>query len=80
MSGSNPRLRACATELARKFHNTRERRRVPRASRVGWDDLPGDDRELLIETLYSLLYRGIVVCTNPDHRIGIDLREERHSG
>ena len=74
---SNPKIRECATILAREFHDTQERKRCPAhdLERYHWDEMPEADRDLMVETFYSLLYRGVIVCTEPEHRIGIDLRD-----
>ena len=75
--GANPRIRQCAAHLARKFHDTQERKRVPGAhalERYDWNELSDGDRALLVETFYSLVYQGVIVCPIPEHRIGIDLR------
>lgn len=75
--GANPRIRQCATHLARKFHDTRERYRTPnRLERYDWSELPEADRDLLVRAFYSLVYSGSVICPVPEHRIGISLREE----
>jgi hypothetical protein len=75
---TNPRIRQCAAHLAHEFHDTHERLRVPDArarERYDWNELPDDERALLAETFYSLVYRGVILCPVPEHRIGIDLRE-----
>jgi hypothetical protein len=74
--GSNPRIRQCAAHLARKFHDTQERKRCPAHAleRYDWNELPDSDRTLLVKTFYSLVHQGVIVCPLPEHRIGIDLR------
>jgi len=76
-AGTNPRIRQCAAHLAREFHDTWERNRVPAArvlERYDWNELSDSERRVSVETFYSLLYRGVILCPVPEHRIGIDLR------
>jgi hypothetical protein len=80
----NPILTECAEHIAREHHE-QQRRLVERMGGVPgydaepppWDQLPADTRELAARTMYSLLYRGVIVCTLPEHRIKISLRGER---
>jgi hypothetical protein len=79
-----PQIHQCAAHLAHKFHDARERKRLPgpnhEMERVSWNELPDADRTLLVETFYSLVYRGAIICPVPEHRIGIGLRAtERES-
>ena len=77
VQGANPRIRQCAAHLAREFHDTQERKRfpgMPALERLDWNELTDSDRELLVRTFYSLVYRGVILCPVPEHRIGISLR------
>lgn len=72
---ANPKIRECAEQLARELHATVERKRTSvSAERYLWDEVPAAAQRLMTETLYSLIYRGIILCPVPEHRIGIDLR------
>lgn len=72
---TNPKIRECAEQLARELHATVERKRTSVSlERYLWDEVPAGAQRLMTETLYSLLYRGIILCPIPEHRIGIDLR------
>jgi len=75
---ANPRIRQCAAHLAHAFHDARERERGKGggAELVDWNELPDAHRQLLVEAFASLVYRGVIVCPVPGHRIGIDLRGE----
>lgn len=74
---SDAEIRECALGLAREFHATSERKRCPahQMERCSWAEMPEATRALLTETFYSLVFRGIVICPVPAHRIGIDLRK-----
>lgn len=73
----SPRTRQCAAHLACKFHDTRERIRVGDAhaqERYDWNELPDRERELLVETFYSLVHQGVIFCPAPAHYIGTGAR------
>jgi hypothetical protein len=73
---ANPQIRECAGQLARELHDTGERKRCPvrHLERYGWDEIPAEQQHLMIRAVYSLLYRGLILCPVPAHRIGIGLR------
>lgn len=67
---SNPGIRQCAAALAHKYHDASERKRCPAhdLERLDWNELADDDRDLMVEAFYSLLYRGVIICPVPEHR------------
>lgn len=73
----NPKVRECAENLAREYHDTQERKRCPASEmeRYSWDETHEAERELMIGTFYSLIFQGVIICPIPDHRNRIDLRE-----
>ena len=71
---THPVIRECAEQLAREFHATAQRKRYMRSmDRHSWDLIPEWQRELMIRAVYSLVYRGIIICPQPAHRIGTHL-------
>ena len=72
---ANPKIRECADQLARELHATAERKRTSVSlERYDWEEMPASEQTLMISAVYSLLYRGIIICPIPEHRISIDLQ------
>lgn len=76
-------LDECAEHIAREYSKAMVLRSL-RSSKApasvswplpAWENLPEESRELAIATMRSLLYRGVILCPLPEHRIGIDLRD-----
>lgn len=52
--------RKTAERVAREFHETYERL-APNGAAAPWDQIPLDNRELMIAVVWELLDRGVIV-------------------
>lgn len=58
----------CAEVIARQFHATYESLapalgwETQARSRTKWDDLPQENRDLMLATVRALLHRGVIRC------------------
>jgi len=72
-------LEDCARHLARDQHEqmlrVAERENLTSPLLLPWGDLLPEIRQLAERTLYALLYRGVILCPIPEHRIKLSLRQ-----
>jgi hypothetical protein len=77
---SNPEIDRCAAHLAQDHYEqwlrVRQRGQVAGHDKPEpeWAQLTAEERLLNVRTMYSMLYRGAILCPRPEHRIGISLR------
>lgn len=69
-------LEECARHLARDQHD----QMIRVAKREGltvpppWPNLADEARYLASRAFYSMLYRGVILCPIPEHRVKVSLR------
>lgn len=80
---TSPMIAECARHVARDFYETGGRVAVRAGAdpgqRASWEMLGQADRDQLIQTAYTMLYAGRIVCPLPDHRIRISLRDTQQT-